>query len=255
MLCEIMIAVCCEYHRKHTNTCQGACYSCTPERYEELCLGTHCGKQRNVNRAVCHFSGDTVILKIANTSIRYSRSQHTLMFRLLKYYCSLINREHSNILWDSLLTLTNTYGSHRCFFFFFNFYSGGWSPDLVHSARRPFLAYCTCPGWLWGWRIWWNKDWQEKSKYAEKTWPIATLSTANPIWPVLDENPGRRGGKPTTKRLSYGAACYQKYSWGVRGGWSVRLKTLPPSASRLSKETLGASTSQNPMGLHGLLQE
>jgi hypothetical protein len=27
------------------------------------------------------------------------------------------------------------------------------------------LAYCTCPGWLWGWRIWWN-EWQGKSKYS-----------------------------------------------------------------------------------------
>jgi hypothetical protein len=31
------------------------------------------------------------------------------------------------------------------------------------------------------------------------------------------------------------------------------LKTLPPSLSRLSKENVGASTSHNPLGLHGLL--
>jgi hypothetical protein len=28
------------------------------------------------------------------------------------------------------------------------------------------LAYCTCPGWLWGWRIWRN-EWQGKPKYSE----------------------------------------------------------------------------------------
>jgi hypothetical protein len=28
----------------------------------------------------------------------------------------------------------------------------------------------------------------------------------NPIWPDPDLNPGRRGGKPATNRLSYGAA-------------------------------------------------
>jgi hypothetical protein len=22
-----------------------------------------------------------------------------------------------------------------------------------------WMAYCTCPGWLWWWRIWWNDDW------------------------------------------------------------------------------------------------
>jgi hypothetical protein len=30
--------------------------------------------------------------------------------------------------------------------------------------------------------------------------------------------------------------------------------TLPPSVSRLSRQNLAASTSHNPMGLHGLLQ-
>jgi hypothetical protein len=34
---------------------------------------------------------------------------------------------------------------------------------------------------------------------------------------------------------------------------SVRLTTLPPSVSRLSRENVGASTSHNSMGLHGLL--
>jgi hypothetical protein len=47
---------------------------------------------------------------------------------------------------------------------------------------------------------------------------------------------------------------YQESSWGVRGGRRVRLTTLPPSVSRLSIENVGASTSHNPMGLHGLLQ-
>jgi hypothetical protein len=67
------------------------------------------------------------------------------------------------------------------------------------------LAYCTCPGWLWGWRIWWN-HWQGKPKYSEKTCPNATLSTTNPTWPDPGSNPGRRGGKPATNRFSYGAA-------------------------------------------------
>jgi hypothetical protein len=34
----------------------------------------------------------------------------------------------------------------------------------------------------------------------------------------------------------------------------VRLTTSPPTVSRLSRENVGASTSHNPMGLHGLLQ-
>jgi hypothetical protein len=60
--------------------------------------------------------------------------------------------------------------------------------------------------WGWLWRNSWNEDWQGKPKYSEKTYRSATLNTKNPTWldPVL--NPGRRGGKPATNRLSYGAA-------------------------------------------------
>jgi hypothetical protein len=47
---------------------------------------------------------------------------------------------------------------------------------------------------------------------------------------------------------------YIQSFWEVKGGRRVRLTTLPPSVSRLSKENVGASTSHNPMGLHGLLQ-
>jgi hypothetical protein len=68
------------------------------------------------------------------------------------------------------------------------------------------MAYCTCPGWLWWWRNWWNEDWQGKPKYSEETCSSATWSTTNPTWPDLGSNPGRRCGKPATNRLSYGAA-------------------------------------------------
>jgi hypothetical protein len=68
----------------------------------------------------------------------------------------------------------------------------GCSPYWIHSARRPLLAYCTCPGWLSGWRIWWNKDWQMKSKYSEKTCPSASLFTTNPSWPDAGAKPDQR---------------------------------------------------------------
>jgi hypothetical protein len=41
---------------------------------------------------------------------------------------------------------------------------------------------------------------------------------------------------------------------GVKSGWRVGLTTLPASVSRLS-ENVGASTSRNPKGLHGLYKE
>jgi hypothetical protein len=35
---------------------------------------------------------------------------------------------------------------------------------------------------------------------------IATLCTTNPTWSDLGANPGLRGSRPETKRLSYGTA-------------------------------------------------
>jgi hypothetical protein len=40
----------------------------------------------------------------------------------------------------------------------------------------------------------------------------------------------------------------------VKGDRGVRVTILPPSVSRSSRENVGALTSHNPMGLHGLLQ-
>jgi hypothetical protein len=40
---------------------------------------------------------------------------------------------------------------------------------------------------------------------------------------------------------------------GVKGGRRVMPTTLPSCMSRLSRENVGASTSHNPLGLHGLL--
>jgi hypothetical protein len=63
----------------------------------------------------------------------------------------------------------------------------GSTPHVGH-----WMAYCTCLGWLWWWRIWWNEDWQGKPKYSEKTCPSPTLPTTNPTW----QDPGREPGPP-----------------------------------------------------------
>jgi hypothetical protein len=61
------------------------------------------------------------------------------------------------------------------------------------------------------WSNWWNEIWQGKSKYAEKTYPSATLSTTKSHMTTRSRTPDRSGGKPATNRLSYGtakASCY-----------------------------------------------
>jgi hypothetical protein len=66
------------------------------------------------------------------------------------------------------------------------------SPDLIRIVGGGvqigptrhvghWMAYCTCSGWLWWWRIWWNEDGQGKPKYLEKTCPSATLSPQIPL--------------------------------------------------------------------------
>jgi hypothetical protein len=90
-------------------------------------------------------------------------------------------------------------------FFLIRIVGGGVQTGSTRHVGH-WMAYCNCPGWLWWWRIWWNEDRQGNPKYSEKTCPSATLSTTNPTWPDPGLNPRRRGGKPATNRLSYGAA-------------------------------------------------
>jgi hypothetical protein len=56
---------------------------------------------------------------------------------------------------------------------------------------------------------------REKQKYSAKTCTSATLSTVNPTWPDLGSNSCRRGGKPATNRLSYGATFLSAYLYSV----------------------------------------
>jgi hypothetical protein len=62
--------------------------------------------------------------------------------------------------------------------------------------------------WRWLWRSWWNVDWQgHKPKFLGGNLPQRHFCPSqNPTWPDPGLNPGRRGGKPATNRLSYGAA-------------------------------------------------
>ena len=46
----------------------------------------------------------------------------------------------------------------------------------------------------------------ENRSIRGKMCPSATLSTTNPTWTDPESNPGLRGGRPVTNRLSHGTA-------------------------------------------------
>jgi hypothetical protein len=75
--------------------------------------------------------------------------------------------------------------------------------NWVHLVRRPLIGLLYQPRMMSvSSRL--NENWQGKLKYSERTCPSATLSTTNSTWHDLGSNPGLRGRKPATNRLSCG---------------------------------------------------
>jgi hypothetical protein len=54
---------------------------------------------------------------------------------------------------------------------------------------------------------WWNDIFAGETEVLGENLPSATLSTTNPTWIDPGANPGLRGEKPATNRLSHGTAC------------------------------------------------
>jgi hypothetical protein len=103
-----------------------------------------------------------------------------------------------------LLLLCRIYEVKSKDYIFFNWYSGGWSP--IGSTRHCGHQWLIVPapgayddGEIGGMIGRGNRS------TRRKTCPNAALSTTNPTC-CPDANPGRRGGKPATNRLSYGTA-------------------------------------------------
>jgi hypothetical protein len=76
------------------------------------------------------------------------------------------------------------------------------SPLGTSATKRPIPPAPDARWWMGSSQ--WNKNWQGKPKYSEKTYPSDTLSTTNPTLPDLGSYSGRRSEKPATNRLRYG---------------------------------------------------
>jgi hypothetical protein len=105
-------------------------------------------------------------------------------------------------------------------------------------ALRPLLADCTSLGCWWRglWRSSWNGDWQVKPKFSENNLPQRHFCPSqNPTWLEPGLNPGRRGGKHATSRLSYGAALAG--TWRIKGGLATQRSGSPLATQRFGKQT------------------
>jgi hypothetical protein len=64
----------------------------------------------------------------------------------------------------------------------------------------------------WVWSVWWNENWQGETEALGENLPPCYFGPPQ-IPHDLGSNPGSRGGKPATNRLSYGTAkkCYESF--------------------------------------------
>jgi hypothetical protein len=113
--------------------------------------------------------------------VRHEASRH-LRNRKGKYRKDKINeletKSKNKNMWEQMNSRRVT-NLELAGFFLIRIVGGGVQAGSTRHVGH-WMAYCTCPGWLWICSCWWNEDWQGKPKYSEKTCPSATWSTTNP---------------------------------------------------------------------------
>jgi hypothetical protein len=113
-------------------------------------------------------------------------------------------RPNVAVKWLAFLFLYREVQDSTFFLYIFSWGGVRLSPLGTSATNWPIVPGPDDRWWVWSGR--WNENLQGEPKYSEKTCPNATLSTTNLTWPDPGSNQGRRGGKPTTNRLSYGTA-------------------------------------------------
>jgi hypothetical protein len=97
------------------------------------------------------------------------------------------------------------------------------------SARHcgHVLAYCPCPGWLWGWRSWWNEVLGENLPRRHFVHHKSHL-------PDPGANSGCSGGKPATNRFSIYTGYLVSFVRTLKSGRLLRAERM----FRAGKETV-----------------
>jgi hypothetical protein len=102
---------------------------------------------------------------------------------------------------------------------FFNSHNEGWSPNWVHSARRPLngLLYMSLVIMMMENLVEWRLA--GETEVLGENLPQRHVVHRKSHLPDPDSNSGCRGGKPATNRLSYGAAERDLTYWM----WIIRI--------------------------------
>jgi hypothetical protein len=66
------------------------------------------------------------------------------------------------------------------FFFLIRIVGGGVQAGSTRHVGH-WMAYCTCPGWVWWWRIWWNENWQGNRRTRRKPAPAPLCPPQIPL--------------------------------------------------------------------------
>jgi hypothetical protein len=140
-------------------------------------------------------------------TLRYTNmgSRYVVTVSLTRHFCdsAYSTRLDVHLLQIDTEIMTPIY---RLISFIFNVVGWGETESTWYVGH--YLAYCTSPGWRMSMEHLVEWELAGETEVLGKTCSSATLSTTNPTRPDLESNPGRRGGKPATTRLSYGTALW-----------------------------------------------